>query len=108
MAHHSIRKRVGSLPRKVGRAEKAATEKVVKALELPSDFIAGMTHLEFSGNREVVVEGCRGVLEYDENIIRLSVGKMKLRFLGRGLEIRNFTEHSATIFGYISSVEFLD
>jgi sporulation protein YqfC len=81
--------------------------KAARALDLPLDLVAGMVHFEFSGNREVEVEGCRGILEYDENIICIDTGKMKVRFMGRDLELRNFTDHSAVIDGFISSVEFL-
>ncbi len=103
MARHKIRKR----PANPDSAAVKVVTKAARILELPVDLIAGMVHFEFSGNREVVIEGCRGVLEYDENIICIDMGKMKARFMGRGLELRNFTDHSAVIDGFISSVEFI-
>ena len=84
-----------------------AAMKAARVLDLPVDLVAGMVHFEFSGNREVSIEGCRGILEYDENIVCIDTGKMTVRFMGRGLELRNFTDHSAVIDGFISSVEFL-
>jgi sporulation protein YqfC len=84
-----------------------AVMKAARALDLPVDLVAGMVHFDFSGNREVTIEGCRGILEYDENIICVDTGKMTVRFMGRDLELRNFTDHSAVINGYIASVEFL-
>lgn len=112
MAHHKMRKRpeLAQKPGVTKVAARAAAEtaaKAVRALELPVDLIAGMVHFEFSGNREVIVEGCKGILEYDENIIYIDTGKLKVRFMGRGLELRNFTDHSAIIDGFISSVEFI-
>ncbi|MEG6572493.1 YabP/YqfC family sporulation protein [[Clostridium] cellulosi] len=108
MARHKIRKRPESEKRKrrSNRAETMAI-KAARAVELPIDFVAGMVHLDFSGNREVVVEGCRGVLEYDENIVCIDTGKMKVRFLGRDLAIRNYIDKSITVSGFINSVEFL-
>lgn len=110
MARHKVRKRPELRPAAgvAKTAAKTAAAKAVKALELPVDLLTGMVHLEFSGNREVVIEGCKGVLEYDENIICVDTGKMKIRFMGRGLELRNFTDHSAIIDGFISSVEFIN
>lgn len=81
--------------------------KAAKAVDMPVDLITGNAHLEFSGNREVVVEGCCGVLEYDENVTTLDLGKMKIRFLGRNIQLRNFTDHSVIVNGFISTVEFL-
>lgn len=104
MAHHKMRKRPEQ--KTESKVTKIAA-KAVKALELPVDLVSGMVHFEFSGNREVVIEGCRGVLEYDENIVCIDTGKMKARLMGRELEIRNFTDHSVIIDGFISSVEFL-
>lgn len=108
MAKHKIRKRPQQKAKEGTEpfAAKAAL-KAARALDLPVDLVAGMAHLEFSANREVVIEGCRGIVEYDENIVCLKMDKMTVRFLGRGLELRNFTDHSAIIDGFISSVEFL-
>ena len=83
-----------------------AVEKTVRALELTPDILSGMAHFELSGNREVVVDGCKGVLEYDENVIRLMAGKLTVRFTGRGLELRNLRKDSAIIEGFITTIEF--
>lgn len=83
-----------------------AAEKTFSALELPPDMLSGMAHFEFSGNREAVIEGCRGILEYDENIVRLKAGKLTVRILGRGLTLRNLRRDSAIVSGFIASVEF--
>lgn len=86
----------------------AALAGTVKALEMPADLLLGMAHFELSGNREVIIDGCRGILEYDENLIRLNAGKLSVRFTGRGLTIRNLKRDSVIIEGFIASVEFLD
>lgn len=83
-------------------------EKTVKTLELPPDILSGMAHFELSGNREIVVDGCRSVLEYDENVIRLKAGNLTVRVTGRGLEMRNLKRDSAIIEGFIMGVEFSD
>lgn len=112
MAKHKARKRSAQRQQPVQQPEPAAKAgdaayKAAKVLELPLDLVAGTAHLEFSGNREVIIEGCRGILEYDEDIVCIDAGKMTVRFMGRGLELRNFTDHSAIINGFILSVEFL-
>ena len=91
---------------KIKEMPAAMLAKTVKALDLPADILSGMAHLELSGNREAVVDGCRGVLEYDENVIRLTTGKLTIRFTGRGLELRNLKRASVIIQGYFTSIEF--
>lgn len=80
--------------------------KTARALELPPDVLAGSVRIEMSGNREAVVDGCRGVLEYSRESIRLSTGDMKIHFVGRGLELRNLRRDCAIVDGYIISVDF--
>lgn len=50
-------------------------EKLTQELEIPQAALRGVSHMELSGNREAIVEGCKGVVEYDEGIIRLNLGK---------------------------------
>ncbi|MDR1564389.1 MAG: YabP/YqfC family sporulation protein [Oscillospiraceae bacterium] len=70
--------------------------------------ITGNTaRIEFSGNREVIVEGCKGILEYDDTTIRLNLGRESVRFLGKGLSIGAMSGKIAVIEGYINSMEFL-
>ena len=56
-----LRQREASLPRR-SRCKQGA------ASVLP--------RMEFCGNREVTIDGSKGVLEYDENLIRINMGKM--------------------------------
>lgn len=65
------------------------------------------THMEVNGNREAVVEGCGGVLEYGDDVVRVKAGKMVLRFTGRGLEIKCLTADSLVVVGFITGIEFL-
>lgn len=83
-------------------------EKKVK--RLPSfckDMMNISPYLEFSSNREVILDGCKGILEYQSEIIRINTNKMVVAFKGRGLNIKCLTASSVVISGYITSVEFL-
>ena len=86
----------------VGRLEKAA-----RKLELPSAVLANVTHMEFSGNTQVTVEGCGGILEYTGEVIRVKTGKMVTKFSGRNLHIRCLREDSLIVEGFVTAVEFL-
>lgn len=65
------------------------------------------SHMEINGNREAVVEGCSGVLEYDDTVVRVRTPKQIVRFTGRGLSIRGLTEDALVVTGYITGIEFL-
>ena len=83
-----------------------AKEKLTQELEIPQAALRGVSHMELSGNREAIIEGCKGVVEYDEGIIRLNLGKNIVRFTGTGLSIRTLTLEQAIITGNILSIDF--
>ena len=89
------------------KEKKSLAETVSGALELPKSTLSGLTHIEFLSNREVSVEGYRGVLEYDENVIRLSAENMVIRIVGKDLYIKCYTPDGVVIGGYFVSLEFL-
>ncbi len=62
--------------------------------------------VELLSDREAVVDGCRGILEYSECCIRLCAGALTVRFTGEGLTMRNFGASGAVVEGKIRSVEF--
>jgi len=64
-------------------------------------------HIEINGNREAVVEGCCGILEYDDAVVRVRTPRRVIRFAGRGLSIRCLTADALVVNGYITAIEFL-
>ena len=85
----------------------AIAQRMERALELPCGTLTSAARMELSGNRRVVVEGSRGILEYEEGQIRLSTASGEVRFMGRDLCMNCLTEDSAVVTGVILSVEFL-
>lgn len=65
-------------------------------------------HMEVNGNREAVVEGCSGVLEYNSQVVRIVARGRTVRFTGRGLTIRSLTADALVVAGFITSIEFLN
>lgn len=88
------------------KTELTAREKLTQELEIPQAALRGVSHMELSGNREAIVEGCKGVVEYDEGVIRLNLGKNIVRFMGTELSIRTLTLEQAIITGNILSIDF--
>lgn len=66
------------------------------------------SRIELRGNREAVVEGCCGILEYAEGVVRLRMRERTVRFTGRGLSIRCMTADSLVVTGYILQIEFME
>lgn len=73
--------------------------------ETAEDLIPPM-RVELLSDHQAVVDGCRGILEYNECCIRLCAGNLDLRFCGEQLSLRHFGEQGAVVEGRIRSVEF--
>jgi len=63
--------------------------------------------MNFVSNREVVIEGSKGVLLYSENLIKINTTSALLCFYGRGLDLKCITSTNLIISGFIEKVEFV-
>ncbi|MBM6724563.1 MULTISPECIES: YabP/YqfC family sporulation protein [Oscillospiraceae] len=80
-------------------------ERTAEALDLPGDVLAGLPHIELTGNRELRMENHKGILAYGEEEIRISGGKLEITVRGRGLELRAMNAGQLFITGTIQGVE---
>lgn len=76
-------------------------------LELPQAPQTPLSQIELLSNREALIDGCKGVLEYNEKFVRLSLGNMTVRFCGRNLQLRSMSEECVAIDGFLQSIDFL-
>lgn len=81
-------------------------DSISRSLDLPQDTVSGYAHIEISGNREVIVEGCQGVLEYSDSVIALNTGKLTVRICGCELTIISMQSGQAVIKGIITGVDY--
>lgn len=71
------------------------------------NLFADLPGLSFLFNREVVIEGSKGVLQYSETVIRINTAQGLVCFEGRGLNLRCISETELIIDGFITKVEFV-
>lgn len=63
-------------------------------------------HMEISGNRRIILEGCRGILDYGDELIRLSTGQYLIVLRGRGLRIQCMNANDLVITGFVTGLEY--
>mgnify|MGYP005837179771 CR=1 len=78
-----------------------------KCFQMPAAVLPGGSRMELNGNREVIVEGCGGVMEYSEETVRVKTGRLVAKFTGRNLKIKCLTGDSLVVEGFITKLEFL-
>ncbi len=82
-------------------------ENIGEQFEAPAMALSGWAHMDISGNREAVVEGCKGILEYGDGVICLSLEGMTVRFCGDNLCIRSLKPEQAVITGTFVTISFV-
>jgi sporulation protein YqfC len=81
-------------------------DSISRGLDLPQDAVSGYAHIEISGNREVIVDGCQGVIEYGDTAIVLNTGRLNLRVCGCDLTIVSMLNSQTVIRGRITGVDY--
>ncbi len=75
-------------------------------LGFPQTVSASAPDIHIEGNREISVEGCRGILEYENDRITLKLKHRNITVTGQRLTMRSFFGSHIRIIGIISSVCF--
>lgn len=66
----------------------------------------GGSLIQITGNRTAVVDGCDGIVDYDDEKVILRSGRLTVRLSGRALRLKRLTEDSAVIEGFLTAVEY--
>lgn len=63
-------------------------------------------HIDLLYNKQVFIDGYRGLLEYGDEMIRVLIGRKTLCITGCGLYLEKMTENTLCICGEILAVAF--
>ena len=63
-------------------------------------------HLEVLDDGQAVLEGCKGIMAYSSEYIRLSCGKKVVSFEGTELELRCLSSSTAVVTGTILAIRY--
>lgn len=63
--------------------------------------------IEISGNNEIVIQGTKGIIEYQPELIRINLRENELDIHGEKLTISCLTSDSLTVSGIITKLEWV-
>lgn len=78
----------------------------VEALELPKDLVYHAAIVTVMGNRELVIENYKGILEYETDVIRVQAKNCRIAVRGRNLNIPYYTNDEMKITGIIQTIVY--
>lgn len=77
-----------------------------KAVDFPIDAFGKGANITLFSNKEAVIDGCYGIIEYSDCFIKLSIGNQIIAFTGCDFDVSDYTDYSITIRGVIKGLEF--
>ncbi|MBE6767538.1 MAG: hypothetical protein E7549_01335 [Ruminococcaceae bacterium] len=95
------------MKRKRGTTSSPLSRRVESLLDLPEGLLGHCTRMEWVDNREVRMDGCCDILEYEEDSIAVAVAGGTVRFWGGRLCLHCLSAGSLLLTGDIQRMEFL-
>ncbi len=74
---------------------------------LPINLMGNMSFIEFTGNRQVLIEGSKGILQYEKEVVKINTNSMVIVLEGRGLVLKCISATTVIVEGFITKVDFV-
>lgn len=81
-------------------------EKFAEVLELPKEIVMNIPKMTLIGSKDLFIENYKGIIEYENNRIRINTGAGVIKVMGCFLTIKEITSEDIMVSGDISSLEF--
>lgn len=83
------------------------SEKIISMCNIPKEAALGYPVITISGKSEVIVESYQGIIEYNDEVIRLRTKSGQVKVCGEKLNITYYTNDEMKILGKIDSLEYV-
>ena len=80
-------------------------ETLASRMALPEELLPGTARLTLTGGDQVRIENQKCLLSFSPEMIEVGCGALRMRALGRGMELRGMDRDELLIRGSILSVE---
>ena len=91
---------------KKGKGEGSFREKMSELLELPKEIVLNLPKMVMIGNRQMMIENYKGIMEYEEYRVRINTSSGSVQIEGQGLNIEEITTEDILVTGDIHIIEF--
>ncbi|MBE6761297.1 MAG: hypothetical protein E7551_03330 [Ruminococcaceae bacterium] len=76
------------------------------ALGINDDPFSKLAQINLKGDREIIIDGCCGIIEYSDCLISINIGNSTLKVMGFDFIISDYSESNITVKGNIKNIEF--
>ena len=82
------------------------SDTLAEILSFPQGTFRNFPTIQIRGNREITIDGCTGLLSYEQEKIILETRYCRINISGRTLTLSNLAKNVLAIRGFIKTVEF--
>ena len=91
---------------KMRHEKRSLSELISLVTDIPADLFSGGMTLEMRGRNELLVCGCREIIEYSETSIRILQANCAVSISGRRLAMSSYSDGRIAVTGEIDSLDF--
>jgi sporulation protein YqfC len=81
-------------------------EKLSRIFEIPGEVIGSRPKVTAIGRGEVLIENFKGIMDFQDGMIRVNTNNGVIKITGKSLNIREITSEEIIIGGKISNIDY--
>jgi len=81
-------------------------EKLARLFDIPADVYGNRPKVTAIGRGEVLIENFKGIMDFQDGMIRINTSNGVIKVTGDGLSIREITSEEIIIGGKISNIDY--
>lgn len=75
-------------------------------LEIPQDIVMDLPRITMLGNKQLLVENHKGIIEYTPSLVRIKLSQGELYILGETLTLGNLQAEQILVEGVVQKVNY--
>lgn len=88
------------------RRQKGFLHSLAHRLDIPQDIILDLPRITMLGNKQVLIENHKGIIEYTSTLVRVKLNQGELLIIGTQLLLGNLQAEQILVEGIIGEVRY--
>ncbi|MCX7781088.1 MAG: sporulation protein YqfC [Negativicutes bacterium] len=88
------------------RRKKTNLQTLASFFDIPQDIVLDLPRITMLGNKQVLVENHKGIIEYHESLVRIKLSQGELIITGADLMLGNLQVEQIMVEGVIAAIRY--
>jgi len=81
-------------------------QKLANVLEIPQDIVLDLPRITMLGNRQLLIENHKGIIEYTSSFVRIKLNQGELIIHGKELTLGNLQMEQILVEGTVGEIKY--